>query len=503
MKIGKLAKLLLAAAPIALAGCGNFWQNPNSTSGGSFSLTNSGNITVTPGATTGNTSTISVTPANSFTGTVTLTCAVTGPSKATSPATCSLSPTSVSITDTNAQTATLTAATTSTTTTGAYQITVTGVSGSTTETTSVCAEVTTSSGTCSGGSGTSGNFYVLNQTTHQVAAFNISSGALNTIGAITVPVADPLAIAVAPNGQFLYVSTISGIYLYTINSTSGALTLGNGGLTVSTDPATTMQVDATNSWLVDAISGTTDLFAIAINASTGELATAGETEKSLPGGLSAATPTQLAISPNDSSSCDDCYVFVGLGTGGTELVSFNPGNANPFGSAGHFGVLNSGGDNAVAVDPGNLLLYVGETDALPSDTQSGGVRVFTISSAGVTELSGSPYTTGGTGPTAILPTSDGSYVYVANRSVAGGSTGNISSYSVATTGLTFIATAAAGPTGLLSLAEDSTGGYLLATDSAGNPDLEAYTISAGTLTSVLSVATGTDPVGAIAVAAAP
>jgi hypothetical protein len=69
--------------------------------------------------------------------------------------------------------------------------------------------------------------------------------------------------------------------------------------------------------------------------------------------------------------------------------------------------------------------------------------------------------------------------------------------------LTFIATAVAGPSGLLSLAEDSTGGYLLATDSAGSPDLEAYTISAGTLTSVLSVSTGTDPVGAIAVAAAP
>jgi 6-phosphogluconolactonase (cycloisomerase 2 family) len=100
-----------------------------------------------------------------------------------------------------------------------------------------------------------------------------------------------------------------------------------------------------------------------------------------------------------------------------------------------------------------------------------------------------------------VPTSDGNYVYVANRSVSGSSNGNISSYSVGTAGLTFVATAAAGPTGLLGLAEDSTGGYLLATDSAGNPDLEAYTMSSGTLTSVLSVATGTDPTGAIAVAA--
>jgi 6-phosphogluconolactonase len=504
MKIGKWARLMLGAAALALAGCGNFWQNPyTSSSSGDFSLSNSGNITVSPGASTGNTSTISVTPASSFTGTVTLTCAVTGPTNATSPATCNLSPASVSITDTNPQTATLTAATTSTTTAGAYQITVTGVSGSTSETTSVCAEVTTSSGTCSAATGTSGNFYVLNQTTHQAAAFNISSGTLNAIGALTLPGSQPpLAIAVAPNGQFLYVSTITGIYLYTIDSSSGALTLGNGGVAVSTDPATTMQVDATNSWLVDAISGTTNLFAVAIDSTTGELATAGETEQTLSGGLPASTPTQLAISPNDSS-CTNCYVFVGLGAGGTEVIGFNPSSANPFGNTGHFNVLNSGGDNAVAVDPGNLLLYVGESDALPSASQSGGVRVFTIGTGGVTEVSGSPYTTGGTGPSAILPTSDGNYVYVANRSVSGSSTGNISSYSVATTGLSFIATAAAGPTGVLSLAEDSTGGYLLATDSAGNPDLEAYTISSGTLTSVLSVATGTDPVSAIAIAAAP
>ncbi len=502
MKSGRWAWLAAVLAPLAVAGCGNFWQAPSGGNGsGDFSLSNSGNITVAPGATTGNTSTISVTPANSFTGTVTLTCAVTGPSGAASAATCSLSPTSVSITDTNAQTAVLTAASTSTTTTGAYQMTVSGVSGSTTETTTVCAEVTTSSGTCSAATGTSGNFYVLNQTTKQVAAFNISSGALNAIGSLTLPGSQaPLAIAVAPNDQFLYVSTITGIYLYTINSTSGALTLGNGGIAVSSDPATTMQVDATNSWLVDAISGTTDLFAIAINSTTGVLATAGETEQALPGGLPASTSTQLAISPNDSS-CTSCYVFVGLGTGGTEVIGFDPGSANPFGNTGRFKVLNSGGDNVVAVDPNNQYLYVGESDALPSASQSGGVRVFTIGTGGVTEVSGSPYTTGGTGPSAILPTSDGNYVYVANRSVSGSSTGNISSYSVGTTGLTFIATAAAGPTGLLGLAEDSTGGYLLATDSAGNPDLEAYTISSGTLTSVLSVSTGTDPVGAIAIGA--
>jgi DNA-binding beta-propeller fold protein YncE len=64
-----------------------------------------------------------------------------------------------------------------------------------------------------------------------------------------------------------------------------------------------------------------------------------------------------------------------------------------------------------------------------------------------------------------------------------------------------IGTVGAG-TAPLSLAADSTGNFLLVVNSGG-PDLEGYTMSAGTLTSVLTGATGTDPVEAISVAAAP
>lgn len=511
MKIGKSARLLLwlAAVPMLagfLAGCGDFWQAPsNGTT--SFTLSNSGNITVAPNST--GTSTITVTPGSSFTGSVTFSCAVTtAPSGATSSnePTCGFNPNPVSISSTTAGTSTLTISTLSSTPLGAYDLTVTGVSGSVAATATVCVEVTSStSGTCTATASTSGAFYVLNQTTDQVVALSISSGQLNTIGAVTLPAPLPSAIAVAPNGQFLYVSTANGIYLYTIGS-SGALTLGNGGTPISADTAKTMQVDSTNSWLVDAISGSTQLSAIAINSGTGALAAANESEQLLPAGLPAATPTQLAISPGDSSSCVDCYVFVGMGAGGTEAIHFNPGNANPFGAAGHIGVLNSlGGDNAVAVDPTNRLLYVGESDALSSATQSGGLRVFTIANAGVTELTsaGSPYAIGGTGPSAILPTSNGNYVYVANRTVSGSSTGNIAGFSVSSTSLTSVGTVAAGPSGQIGLAEDSTGSYVLAVDFVGGPDLEAYTMSSGTLTSVLSVATGTDPVGSVAIAAVP
>jgi DNA-binding beta-propeller fold protein YncE len=155
------------------------------------------------------------------------------------------------------------------------------------------------------------------------------------------------------------------------------------------------------------------------------------------------------------------------------------------------------------VDPSNRLLYVGEADALPSATQSGGLRVFTISASGIAELGGSPYTSGGTGPSAIAPTSDGNYVYVGNQAVSGSSSDNIASFSVSTTALTSISTVTAGPSGPLGLAVDSTGNYLMAVDSAGSPDLDAYTMSSGTLTSALTGTTGTDPVQAVAIAAAP
>jgi len=106
-----------------------------------FALSNSGNITVVQGATTGNTSTITVTPSDSFTGVVNLTCAVTtAPAGAANPLTCTtadLNPDSVNITGAGALTSVLSAVTTATTTPGSYAITVTGTSGALTSTTVV------------------------------------------------------------------------------------------------------------------------------------------------------------------------------------------------------------------------------------------------------------------------------------------------------------------------------------------------------------------------------
>ena len=82
-----------------------------------ISLSSNGNITVTHGAITGNTTTISVKPAGGFTGQVKLSCAVTTSiSSPNDPPTCSVT-TPVTITGTTAATATLTANTTASTAT--------------------------------------------------------------------------------------------------------------------------------------------------------------------------------------------------------------------------------------------------------------------------------------------------------------------------------------------------------------------------------------------------
>jgi len=89
----------------------------------SFALSSSGNLSLDAGINSNNTSTITVTPLGSFNGTVNLSCAVSGPSGATSPATCSLASATVA---SGSGTDVLTISTTSTTTAGVYAVTVTG-----------------------------------------------------------------------------------------------------------------------------------------------------------------------------------------------------------------------------------------------------------------------------------------------------------------------------------------------------------------------------------------
>jgi 6-phosphogluconolactonase (cycloisomerase 2 family) len=492
MKIGTCAKLLLAVVPL-LTGCAGFWDSSSSSS---FALTNSGNMTVSPGST--GTSTITVTPSSSFTGTVALTCAVTTtPTSATSPTTCDLSSSSITFSSTTAQTSTLTATTTSSTTTGAYDIAVTGTSGTITSTTTVCAEVTSSTDTCSATAGASGIFYVLNVETLQIVAYYVNAaGTLTQIATYTTP-ATPITLTVAPSNNFLYLSTYSGIYVYKISS-DGTLVIKNSSNVISSDEPFAMQVDSTNKWLVEVVTGGGVVSAIPLDSSTGLYTSATEPYISLP----STDIQQLTISP------DNKYIFIAMYTGGTEVVPFTASSSAPFGAAiKNIPVENSNSQGAalsVAVDPSNRLFYIGETSAI-SATYSGGLRVFNYASLPtIVELSASPYASQGLSPYSIVPISTGNYVYVANHVVSGSIAGfsitesSSGTYTLTALGSTF--TAGKYPEAMV---EDSTDQFVFVVNNGGSYDLMGYTFDSttGYLDSAVSSSTGTGSVEASAIAA--
>jgi 6-phosphogluconolactonase len=395
MKLGKWVRWILAAAPLGLAGCGNFWQDPYTTSS---------------------------------------TCTTTCPTTA------------------------------------------------------------------------SGNFYVLNEGTNQIAAYNIASGGTLTAisGSPYTLAAKPLSLAIAPSGSYLYVGTAAGVYMYTIDTTTGQLTVGSSGQPIDTaDLATTMQIDPSGAWLVwGGTSSTGDVSgALPLDTSTGLRGTG--TEQYIK--LAATTVEQLAI------SSDGDNVFVALGAGGTEVIPFTAANAAPFGTtATTIAVKKTGGSAlSVAVDPQTRLFYIGETLAT-TGSDPGGLRVFNYASLAtkpVTEVSGSPYASGGLQPTAILPDASGDYVYVSNG-LGSNTAGNLAGFTIDTSGSTYSLTAGStvgvgiAPAGL---AEDSSDTYVLAVASGGSPDLAAFsfdTTTLGKLDSVLTASTGTDPVQAAAIVAA-
>jgi 6-phosphogluconolactonase (cycloisomerase 2 family) len=484
MKMEKWACLMLAAAPL-LAGCSGFWDAPSSTD--TYALTNSGNMTVAPGDT--GSSTITVTPASSFTGAVALTCAATTtPTSAANAATCSLSPTSVTLSSTGAQTSTLTVATASGTTTGTYDFTVTGTSGTASQTTVVCAEVTSGTDTCSATASTSGNFYIL--TGNTLTGYSISGGILTPLSNSSYTVTGASAVAMGPNGNYLYVATASGIIPFTVNTSSGLLTKGTA---FGDQLGEAIAVDPSGKWLLEA-SLTGVLFAYPITTS-GAQDTGRSTQTSAFLASSTVQPGGIAVSSKG-------LVAVALGTTGTQMFPFSSGSAVPIGTA--YPIKKpwgSGGAVAVAADQINGLLYIGETSAFNPTTNSGALRVLTVSSNSVTELPyTAPYAPLGTGPHAILPTSTGGYVYVA--SWQSGAAGVITGYSVTSSALTPLSTTVGTGTEPNGLVLDHTGDFMLAVNSSGTT-FDAYTVSSGGSGELTSLVTDTSIASPIAIVAAP
>lgn len=360
-----------------------------------------------------------------------------------------------------------------------------------------------SSGGSGGGSGTTltgSNFYILNAPTtgaNTVSGYYINAGTLTALSGSPYAVNGvAYSMAVDPTGSFAYISSTNGIYLYSINSSTGALTQG---AQISQDVAAqSIAIDPSGKWLVDA-SDQGSISALPIT-STGALNTSLSVQTIA---LAGTTAQQMAFSPSGT------LIAVALGSTGTQVFSFASGNAAPLSAGSNpLKVVNATSGAAVAVnfDPQSRLLYVGETSVFSNSTTSpGGLRAFAVGSTTLTELSASPYPSGGTGPHAILAEATGNYVYIANW--AGTTTGSISGYSVAASGssfaLTALSTTAATGVQPSGLAEDAKGNFVYAISSGGSPQWSAYTFDT-TTTSKLDLAltsssTGTSPAAIVPV----
>jgi len=330
------------------------------------------------------------------------------------------------------------------------------------------------------GTGSTNYVYITNVsstgTGGTLTAYSQTSGVLTALsGSPYALTATPTSLVVSPNNSFLYLGTNTGIFLYTIG-TDGTLTLGNSSTVIylnqNNPTVQSMAVDSTNTWLIIANKGSSELDALPIDATTGIPAS----NTPVPLTLGSATPQQVTIAPANNN------VFVAMAGNGVEAVSFTATSSNPWGKSLVTVPVHktNGSDNSVAVDTTSAYLFVGEAT-------TNQLRVLTIANLN-TETD---YATGA-GPSAILPDKTGAYVYVANST-----DGNITGYTLSAGALTVLADApfssSASPIGL---AEDSTKTYVFSVGSGKTPNLWMYSFDAttvGDLDVKTTTSTGSNP----------
>jgi DNA-binding beta-propeller fold protein YncE len=206
----------------------------------------------------------------------------------------------------------------------------------------------------------------------------------------------------------------------------------------------------------------------------------------------------MLITPNNS------YVYVSLQSLGVQVLTLGTGGALSTGSTATFlpplSTSTTPADYGLASDPSSKFLFVAEFNT--------GLRVLSIGTNGtLSEVSGSPYTTG-TGPTGVALDPTGSYVYVANKG-----SNNISAFTLtlASGKLAVIAGSPFSSGGQLPIAlvNDNQKKYLAVINSgsngsSGNNDLQLFqfdTTTDGKLDPIATATTGTDPTNPSSLAA--
>ena len=313
-----------------------------------------------------------------------------------------------------------------------------------------------------------------------VSAFVLDT---DTGGMIAIPgspfAAPPQAFSVAatPNGGHLYATSFQNSTV-----TGYSVALGTGVLTALACPAanTDMQpmnmvIDPTGTFLytenqAGSVSGFT------INSNTGCLtAIAGSPF------AAAAVPRSIAMDRTGK------FLFVAIGGSTTSTINVysvqaGTGVLTPVAGVGSFVSSFSNMTTSPTAD----VLFVSDAGGYNR------VHVFTINttSGALAEISGSPYSTGGTDPDGMAVTPSGGFLYVTNTASR-----NISAFSIASSGaLTAVSGSPfAGGVGPISADVDWSGAFLFVTNNGGGT-LTTFRIgTSGTLSPGASLATGNGP----------
>jgi 6-phosphogluconolactonase len=330
--------------------------------------------------------------------------------------------------------------------------------------------------------------YVTNYNTNSISGYSINTGT----GALTQIAGSPFAtglagwqpnqIAVDPKGNFLYVtadflSTPGNVVVYSINASTGALTLVSNSTATGFTPQG-IAVDPTGKFVYVANQGTSNVSAYMINTSTGALTSEGTAN-----GIGMTGPVGVAVDSSgkylyvtDNGAPNAVFGFAINTTTGT-LTQLYGGAGFPAGS----------GPWSIAVDPAAGYVYV-------ANQMSGNVSGYAItpSTGLLTGVPGQPFTAGPS-PTGIAVDPTGKFVYVTNGNSA---TPSISAYTISSSngallpvaGSPFAENPGISPYGIVT---DPTGklAYVSGYYSSGpSNSLYTYTITPGT--GVLSAVSG-------------
>jgi len=260
--------------------------------------------------------------------------------------------------------------------------------------------------------------YVANQGENDISLFKVNgqSAQLTELMPRTPTGIYPSALAMDSAGTVLFASNqaSNNISAYTINASSGALTEVAGSPFPTGTGPTKLRVSPSGKYLYVLVGNLSSIYAYSINSGT-LLPVAGSPFST------GATPSSFAIDPNEhfvyvtNASTSTVSVFAIDASGGLSAIPQSPFSTT------------TGASSTLPVDvatsPSGQFVYV-------LNSSSGNISEYSVGSTGIlTLLTGSPVSSGGSGPLFLLLDSTGKFLFVGNQS-----SNNITVLSVGTDG---------------------------------------------------------------------